>query len=93
MTCAFIWSFIVSFGLNALPGNTGPMTQRKPDKKFLLMIALAHLTVTAVTWRDIGRRPAREIRGSKTLWRILSGANTTGSLAYVLVGRRWVGGR
>jgi hypothetical protein len=65
------------------------MTERKPNKLILLMFGLVHLAVTTATWRDIQRRPANEIRGSKVLWRVVSGANTGGSVAYVLIGRRW----
>jgi hypothetical protein len=43
----------------------------------------------AWTWRDIRQQPARQIRGSKRLWRILSAANTLGSVSYWLVGRRY----
>jgi hypothetical protein len=44
--------------------------------------------VAAVTIRDINRRPKEGVRGPKFLWRIVGGANTLGSIAYWLVGRR-----
>jgi hypothetical protein len=60
----------------------------KPSKLLLVVIGVTHLGITAWTWRDIRQRPADQIRGSKKLWRILSAANTTGSGAYWLAGRR-----
>jgi hypothetical protein len=62
--------------------------KRKPNKLVLVAIGVTHLGITAWTWRDIQQRPAGQIRGSKKLWRVLSAANTTGSGAYWLVGRR-----
>lgn len=61
------------------------------NRKSLRVIAFYlpfHLAATAVTWRDIGRRPPEKIRGSKTLWRFASAANTLGTVAYWLGGRR-----
>ncbi len=49
---------------------------------------LAHVVVTVLVWRDIAARPAGAVRGGKNLWRVLSGLNTSGSLAYLLLGRR-----
>jgi hypothetical protein len=62
--------------------------KRKPNKLVLIAIGVVHLGVTAWTWRDIQKRPADQIRGSKKLWRILSAANTSGSGAYWVAGRR-----
>lgn len=61
---------------------------RKPNKFVLAAIAAAHLSITALTWRDLNRRPAGQVRGSKILWRALSGANTGGSVAYWVFGRK-----
>ena len=54
----------------------------------LAAIGVVHLTVVTLTWRDIRLRPEEQIRGSKKLWRVLSAANTAGSGAYWLAGRR-----
>jgi hypothetical protein len=59
--------------------------QRNP----ILLVLLGHVLVTSWTWRDIQRRPAQRIRGSKRLWRLLSGVNTLGSAGYWLIGRRY----
>jgi hypothetical protein len=61
--------------------------ERKPNR--LLFFVIGHVLMAAWTWRDIQRRPARQIRGSKRLWRLLSAANTLGSASYWLFGRRY----
>ena len=55
---------------------------------WLVPALVVHLVVTALVWRDLARRPAGAVRGGKVLWRTLSAANTSGSVAYLLVGRR-----
>lgn len=62
--------------------------ERKPPTGLLLFV-IGHILVAAWTWRDIRHRPARQIRGSKGLWRVLSAANTLGSVTYWLIGRRY----
>jgi hypothetical protein len=51
-------------------------------------IGLVHIPVTVLTWRDLSTRPAAQIRGSKSIWRLASALNTTGSVAYWLFGLR-----
>jgi hypothetical protein len=65
--------------------------ERKPNP--IVLILIGHALIGAVTWRDIKRRPAEQVRGSKTLWRILSAVNTLGSVGYWLIGRRYAGSR
>ena len=60
----------------------------KPNKVVLATVAVVHLTVMALTWRDLRARPAGQVRGPKQLWRVASALNTTGSAAYWLFGRR-----
>jgi hypothetical protein len=65
--------------------------QGKPtarDLRTVLLYLPFHILVTAVTWRDLKRRPSSQVRGSKRLWRIVSAANTLGSLAYLVIGRK-----
>ena len=64
------------------------MKGSKPNKPALLLIAVGHLTITALTWRDIQRRPAEQIRGGKLVWRVLSALNTGNSVVYWLLARR-----
>jgi hypothetical protein len=47
-----------------------------------------HVLVVALTWRDISRRPANQLCGSKRVWRAVSALNTLGAAAYWLAGRR-----
>ena len=74
------------------------MTEREPDEtsgpgmlqklKPLGVIIPAHVAVTAFTWWDLRRRAPEQVRGSKRLWRVASGANTLGSLFYFTLGRK-----
>ena len=63
---------------------------RKPKPLFVVLayIGVFHVPVTVLTWRDLNSRPDAQVRGSKTLWRIFSALNTTGSVAYWLFARR-----
>jgi hypothetical protein len=49
---------------------------------------VVQLLIGALTLRDISRRPADRVRGPKWLWRIVGTANTSGSAAYWLIGRK-----
>ncbi|WP_375432901.1 hypothetical protein [uncultured Friedmanniella sp.] len=51
-------------------------------------LVAAYPLITAFAWRDLRRRPADQIRGSKTLWRVLTVLNAGNSLLYLLVGVR-----
>jgi len=62
--------------------------ERSSLGKQLSIILAAHLAVTSLTWWDLYRRSPQQVRGSKRAWRIASGANTLGSAAYFLVGRK-----
>ena len=62
--------------------------KRKPNKVVLAVIAVVHVTVTALTWRDLRRRSATDVRGNKKAWRVASAMNTGGSAAYWIFGRR-----
>jgi len=63
--------------------------KKKPVNKVVLIAGVAvHLAALTLTWRDISKRQADRIRGTKAAWRIASAVNTIGSVAYWLVGRR-----
>jgi hypothetical protein len=49
---------------------------------------IAHVIITAFTWRDLRQRTDDQVRGSKRAWRVASAVNTLGSLAYWLFGRQ-----
>ena len=62
---------------------------RRPVSPVVLALALiGHLLLTALVWRDIGRRTDAELRGSKRLLRAVTALNTGNHLIYLLVGRR-----
>jgi hypothetical protein len=63
------------------------MAQRKLVKP-IIAVLVAHTAITALTWRDLQHRPAEQVRGSKKLWRVASAANTIGSIAYLVIGRK-----
>ena len=64
------------------------MERRKPNKYVLTVIGVVHVVVVALTWRDISARPADQIRGNKTFWRIFSALNMGNAALYWLFGRR-----
>ena len=62
--------------------------QDKPDKRILAVIAVVHVTIAALTWRDLRSKAAGQVRGDPRVWRAASALNTLGSAAYWLFGRR-----
>jgi hypothetical protein len=62
--------------------------RRRANPAVLVAIAIVHLVVTTLTWRDIRHRPDGQIRGKKTWWRAASALNTANSFLYFVVGRR-----
>jgi hypothetical protein len=60
------------------------------QKKVVVAFMVLNAILASFTWRDLRRRPADLVRGPKLLWRVWSSLNTTGSVAYWLVGRRRV---
>jgi type VI protein secretion system component VasK len=58
------------------------------QKRVLIVALIVHVIVLNLTWRDLRRRPASAVRGKKRMWRLASMANTSGSVAYWLFGRR-----
>ena len=64
------------------------MSRRTPPPGLLVPALVAHVTLTALVWRDIDRRDPSQLRGSKTLWRVITALNTGNHLLYLAVGRR-----
>jgi hypothetical protein len=62
--------------------------KQKPNKVVLACIAVVHLAVMTLTWRDLRGRTTGQVRGNKKAWRAASALNTTGSAAYWIFGRR-----
>jgi hypothetical protein len=67
--------------------HTRGMARPKPSPRLIAALAVAHLVVTTLVWRDLRRRTDDQVRGSKRIWRIASAANMSNSIAYVLIGR------
>lgn len=54
----------------------------------IMLIGSIQFVLLAAALRDIRRRPAAEIKGSKRLWTMLSFVNGIGPVAYFSLGRR-----
>ena len=72
----------------AAGGRRGPFDLNDQQKVILAVVLVVHLILARSTLRDLRRRPASAVRGPKRMWRLWATTNTTGSLAYWLVGRR-----
>lgn len=62
----------------------------KPDLKrsFVATLVAVEVASAVLAWRDLSRRSADEIRGSKRRWRMIILANPGNSVAYWAFGRR-----
>ena len=63
-------------------------TRRRPPPPVIAALALAASASGAGAWRDLNRRPAARVRGSKRFWRVLIALNPGNSVLYWLFGRR-----
>jgi len=62
--------------------------QRHRLRTLAIVVAVtAWVVVTPLVWRDLRNRPAEQVRGKKWMWRLAT-ANLSGSIAYLLFGRR-----
>ena len=64
------------------------MAIKKADPRVVVAAVAVQAAIAAVTLRDLAQRPADRVRGPKWVWRIFGTANTAGSAAYWLVGRK-----
>ena len=62
--------------------------ERKPNKYVIAALAVAHVVVVTLTWRDIRSRTAGQVRGPKRFWLVVSALNMGNAAIYWLVGRR-----
>ena len=67
------------------------MIDRTRKRQLFAALMVVDLIVAAFTFRDLRRRDADRIRGSKRFWRIVTIANPGNSLAYWLIGRKRIG--
>lgn len=54
----------------------------------VIVTAIIELTLTIAALRDLQKRPAEQVKGSKKLWALASLINISGPIAYFLFGRR-----
>jgi hypothetical protein len=66
----------------------GPFDLNTQQKLILLVVLVVHIVLAHLTLRDLRRRPTSAVRGPKRLWRVWATTNTSGSVAYWIVGRR-----
>jgi hypothetical protein len=64
------------------------MSRRSSRPAVAAVVLAAHSVLTALVWRDIDRRTAAELRGSKTFWKLVTALNTGNHLLYLMIGRR-----
>ena len=58
-------------------------------KRALIVVLVIHVIVLNLTWRDLRHRPRlRRARPEANVARVAAAMNTTGSVAYWLLGRR-----
>ena len=69
-------------------GGGGPFDLNQQQKMLVVAVLIVHVILARFTLRDLRGRPASAVRGPKRLWRVWATLNTTGSLAYWLIGRR-----
>jgi hypothetical protein len=64
------------------------MRRRRPPPALAAPLVLAATFSGSMAWRDLNRRSAGQVRGSKRFWRVLIAMNPGNSLLYWLFGRR-----
>ena len=57
-------------------------------RRALWALVAFEMVLIAIAERDIQRRRADEVRGSKMLWRVVATQNVIGPAAYFLLGRK-----
>jgi hypothetical protein len=58
-----------------------------PARAAAVVLGAIQIVLYAAAYRDISRRPAAQIRGSKAKWRAICLLNTVGPLCYFRWGR------
>lgn len=67
--------------------NKPPSLRELRERPSVAVVLAASLVTVAVAQRDLHRRPAKEIRGDKRVWRVVC-LNAGGALVYLFWGRR-----
>ena len=58
-----------------------------PRKAAFVIMMIIQLTLAAVAWTDLARRPQERVRGPKWVWTLVIAVNFAGPLAYFRWGR------
>ena len=58
------------------------------QKAALVVLGSLQLSLAATAWRDLARRPERQVNGRKGVWAAVIAVNWIGPLAYFRWGRR-----
>jgi ABC-type Fe3+ transport system permease subunit len=66
------------------------MELNQKQVRTLAVVLVIHVILLMLTRRDLRSRPDSAVRGNKRLWKTWSTMNTTGSVAYWLIGRKSV---
>jgi hypothetical protein len=64
------------------------LPQTKRGRSVLGVVVAAQAISSALAWRDLARRSDDQVRGPKSLWRVVVTINPGNSIAYWLFGRR-----
>ena len=70
------------------------MTQKKwsdltvAQRRAITVVGAVEAALTAAALRDLGRRPAGQVRGPKAVWALALFVQPVGPLAYFAAGRR-----
>ncbi len=66
------------------------MDLNQKQVRVMAVVLVVHVILLTLTRMDLRSRPDNAVRGPKRLWKTWSTLNTTGSVAYWLVGRKRV---
>ncbi len=66
------------------------MDLNQKQVRVLAVVLVVHVILLALTRMDLRSRPDNAVRGNRRMWKAWSTLNTTGSVAYWLVGRKRV---
>jgi hypothetical protein len=66
------------------------MDLNQKQLRVMAVVLVIHVILLALTRMDLRSRPADAVRGNKRMWKVWSTMNTTGSVAYWLIGRKRV---
>ena len=77
----------MSSGIQKFISNGDTVNRWKPSRPVLVSLVVIHITVTAITLRDLSQRSDAQIRGPRWFWRAFTPLQMGNSALYWLVGR------